>query len=272
MGCRTSKSEQKEELNKLKYLVEADNENGLNLILKQEVYIKNNLNLVNEIRIFSENIHFSLLGYCVYKGKGKCFVCLVNVFRARVEDLFEQFEKEGLDVLETVYRSENLQIFQEVYSTFVKLEHGAENGVTPIQRACKAGNLGFIHYILNLPEGPASYKDLYLENNEGKNAVALALEQGVYSVFKYVAERCRKVSGIPDPIGYCLQQYNRVQGKEYLECAMYLIQSLHIPIQKSHLMIPTSCLTFNSFLINKYQASCTTGQDSTDSFSTQHSY
>ena len=272
MGCRTSKSEQNQEVNKLKYLIEADNENGLNLILKQEVYIKNNMNLANEISIICQNINFSLLGYCVYKVKGKCFLCLVKVFKARIEDLLDQFEKEGLDVIETVFKGGNLQIFQEVYSKFVKLEPKVSSSLTPIQKACQIGNLGFIHFILNFPEGPAAYKDLQLKNNEGKNAVALALEQGVYSVFKYAAERCQKISGIPDPIGYCLEQYNLVKGKEYLECAMYMIQSLLIPIQKSHLETPTSCLTFNSFLFNKYQVSCTTSHDSIDSFSTQHSY
>lgn len=272
MGCQTSKSEQEGEYDKLMYLIEADNDNGLVIVLKQEVGIKNNANLVNEIRIIKRNIKFSLLGYALYKGKGKCFLSLVNVFKARVEDLFEQFDEAGLDSFETVCNSEDLQIFQLFYPKYVKLEASKLNALTPVQRACKLGNLGFIHYIINFPHGPEAYKDLNLENSEGKNAVALALEQGVYSVFKYVAEKCGKISGIDDPIGFCLEQHLKLQNKEFLECSMYIIQSLHIPVQKSHLGVPIHCLAFNSFLTKKFRETHEVNRNSTDSVSTQHSY
>lgn len=272
MGCQTSKGEQEGEFEKLKCLIEADNDNGLVIVLKQEAGIKNSMNLVNEIRVVRKNLRFSLLGYALYMGRGKCFLALVNVFKAKVEDLFEQFEEAGLDSFEMVCASEDLQILQVFYPKYVKHEASKLNGLTPIQRACKLANLAFIHYILNFPHGPESYKDLSLENAEGKNAVSLALEQGVYSVFKYVAEKCEKISGIDDPIRFCLEQHLKLQNKEFLECSMYIIQSLHMPVQKSHLEVPVNCLAFNNFLMNKFRQSREINRDSTDSVSTQHSY
>lgn len=262
MGCHSSKISRKERDEIIKNTIDTDNYKVMADLLNQEIKLTKNPELVDYPQLNHDGFIFSVFGYSLYKGQTNCFKCLYKNYKAGVLELINSYHSQGLNPVSVLCSLGNVELLRYFFPIYLETKEACEfqeigTLFTPVQIAAKCGHISILNYFNQYFKGKPPYAyDPKGRNIQGENSATLALKEGHYSTLKYIHEKLGvSLHGIKDPIGVCLIGASEKKGREYLECAVYIIETLDYSVLKHHLSLLNDNDLFCRYLNTKYTES-----------------
>ncbi|OMJ81254.1 hypothetical protein SteCoe_18310 [Stentor coeruleus] len=259
MGCNSGKINRKEKAEIIKNAIDIDNYKAMADLLNQEIKSTKNPELVDQPQLNYDGFTFSVFGYSLYKGQTNCFKCLYKNYKAGVLELINSYHSQGLNPVSVLCSLGNVDLLRYFFPIYLETKEACEfqevtSLFTPVQVAAKCGHISILNYFNQYFKGKPPYSyDAKGRNIQGENSATLALKEGQYSTLKYIHEKLGvSIDGIKDPIGICLIGASEKKGREYLECAVYIIETLNYSVRKHHLSLLNDNDLFSRYLNTKY--------------------
>lgn len=259
MGCSTSNTSKKDLEDKIKNYIDADNYKAMSETLNHQIKSTKIPGLVDTYKLSHEGFTFSIFDYSLYQGKTNCFKSLYNYYHASALDLINSYHSQGLDPISTICISGNLDFLSFFFPIYLETKDASDyplpqSIIFPTQISAKHGYISIINYFNKYFKGQPPFEyNINSCNIYGENTAAVALKEGRYKVLKYIIEKYdSKIQGVKDPLMICLTQAGLRPDREYLECAVYIIEKLKYQVMKKHIGLVKDNSVFSIYLDRKY--------------------
>lgn len=223
--------------------IDDDNYKAMFVFLTKLIELTKDKAIVDSQLIKYNGLNLSPLGYALYQGKISCYTSLYKIFSVSPLDLINSFHRQGINPISFLCQKNYLELLNEFLPVYLEYKEVSDyskpnEDLSPIQTACKNGHIGIICYLVKFFRSPPPEYNINYPNSLGETCAAISLQQGNYVVFKYIIEKCKgELKGLHDPIESCLTLSVSHKDRDYLECVMYLIETMKYPVYKHHLGI-----------------------------------
>ena len=233
-----------------------------NLVISLAFGLQKDILEIIDARLISKDaMKFSMLGYCVYAGKAKCYNFLIEKMNASVILMEESLEKENLNSLMLICKNgylDLLKIYLPYYANAYNNNKNtqdrsytldlansmkiADDVHSPIQVACFKGHLNLIIYLqeyFNDINIPTELDIHHIDEISGENCALISVRTGNFPLMKLLYEKFHSNFHIKNKRNEGCLQIIAAASKDnfalhYIECIMYLVEVINVDIQYMH--------------------------------------
>ena len=213
---------------------------------------------IDEPIFIQKEIALNPLSYSLWQGNLKSFKCLYEEYHAKVSEIEKLLNEKSITPLDIICEKgyhELLVYYIPLYIEYASAHPSSRddhnvtvefdktidalprNIYSPVQKACEMGNIHILLTIFNYFKGSSSIPPIldleYQDEHTGENCVLIACRNGNYSMLKFLHEIVKadfhmKNKRKESAINVCLAGNRKRLAKIYLECLIYLIETVKV--------------------------------------------
>lgn len=284
MGCKSCRSQRVQESTVvLRIQNSIKNDDPVSLMSLIRLYChEEKLSLedsLNQMTLPLDNALLNFLGYAIWVGSEKCYLCLVHKLKASITVTEEIFKKQKVSVISYICEKGYIDILKHyivAYISSLKKYEDEEEGddktywlsfstsnqyggnskiYTPVQLACLMGHVNIVYYLHtyfaeHIP--PYTLNVHYINEVNGENCALIAIKACNFVMMKMLFEMSYADFHIKNKNGEGALQILAIASKsnsciQYLECFMYLVEVIQVDVTYMH--EETLLLLDNSIII-----------------------